>query len=176
MKLIFIYGPPAIGKLTVANELAKITPLKVFHGQMIIDLMLEFFEFGSKGFREVMANIRASIIELAAKQNLPGLIFTCCYHFKKGDKALKMIIRKVEKHGGTVHFVRLVCSKETLILRVCLSSRKKHKKITSSRRLEEVLKEKNLMEPILFVKSLEIDNTKLSAKEVAKKIKKHYRL
>jgi len=34
MKLVFIYGPPAVGKLTVANALAKVTGFKVFHNHL----------------------------------------------------------------------------------------------------------------------------------------------
>lgn len=29
MKLLFLYGPPAVGKLTVANEISKLTGFKV---------------------------------------------------------------------------------------------------------------------------------------------------
>ena len=36
MKLVFIYGPPAVGKLTVAKELAALTGFKVFHNQVIL--------------------------------------------------------------------------------------------------------------------------------------------
>ncbi|MGI8542838.1 MAG: hypothetical protein ACR2MD_05085 [Aridibacter sp.] len=36
MKLIFIYGSPAVGKLTVANEIAKRTCFKVFHNHLMI--------------------------------------------------------------------------------------------------------------------------------------------
>jgi tRNA uridine 5-carbamoylmethylation protein Kti12 len=31
MKLIFLYGPPAVGKLTVAQELVTLTGYKLFH-------------------------------------------------------------------------------------------------------------------------------------------------
>ena len=37
MKLIFIYGAPAAGKLTVANEIARQTGFKVFHNHLSID-------------------------------------------------------------------------------------------------------------------------------------------
>ena len=34
MKLLFIHGSPAVGKLTVANEIAKLTGFKVFHNHL----------------------------------------------------------------------------------------------------------------------------------------------
>ena len=50
MRLIFIYGMPATGKLTVARELARITGFNVFHNHLVVDLLLSIFEFGSKPF------------------------------------------------------------------------------------------------------------------------------
>ena len=34
MKFVIIFGPPAVGKMTVGYELAKFTGLKVFHNHM----------------------------------------------------------------------------------------------------------------------------------------------
>lgn len=45
MKLIFIYGQPAVGKLTVAKELEKITGYKILHNHLFVDLVRSVFEF-----------------------------------------------------------------------------------------------------------------------------------
>ena len=42
MKFILIFGPQAVGKMTVGQELAKITNLKLFHNHMTIDLVGHF--------------------------------------------------------------------------------------------------------------------------------------
>lgn len=44
MKLIIIFGPHAVGKMTVGQELSKITDLKLFHNHMTIDLVSDMFE------------------------------------------------------------------------------------------------------------------------------------
>ena len=57
MSLIVIIGPPAVGKMTVAYELAKLTGHKVFHNHMAIEPALEFFEYGSPEFKHsLLAN------------------------------------------------------------------------------------------------------------------------
>lgn len=38
MKLVFLYGPPAVGKLTVAQALAQKTSFKVLHNHLVNDL------------------------------------------------------------------------------------------------------------------------------------------
>ncbi len=53
MKLVIIFGPPAVGKMTVGYELAKLTGLKVFHNHMTIEIALNFFDFGQPEFDDV---------------------------------------------------------------------------------------------------------------------------
>ena len=47
MKLIILFGPPAVGKMTVGQELEKITRLKLFHNHMSLELVNQFFDFGT---------------------------------------------------------------------------------------------------------------------------------
>ena len=78
MKLLVIYGPPASGKLTVANELARLTNFKNFHNHKTIDVFKDILEFGSKEFWDRVRELRIEMIELATKKNI-NLIFTLCY-------------------------------------------------------------------------------------------------
>ena len=43
MNLIFIYGPPATGKLTIATELAALTGYTLFHNHPSLNLAREIF-------------------------------------------------------------------------------------------------------------------------------------
>ncbi|MCC3359301.1 AAA family ATPase, partial [Bacillus sp. REN16] len=47
MKFVHIFGPQAVGKMTVGQELAKITELKLFHNHMTIDLVSNFFDYST---------------------------------------------------------------------------------------------------------------------------------
>src|SRR5271156_4120318 len=76
MRLIFIYGMPAAGKLTVARELAAITGLRLFHNHLTVDLLLSTFEFGSPRFGSLREQIWLSVFEEACRSGLAGLIFT----------------------------------------------------------------------------------------------------
>ena len=35
--LVIIFGPPAVGKMTVGSKLSKLTGLKLFHNHMTIE-------------------------------------------------------------------------------------------------------------------------------------------
>lgn len=43
MKLIFLIGNAAVGKMTVGQELMKITGLRLFHNHMTIEPVIEIF-------------------------------------------------------------------------------------------------------------------------------------
>lgn len=53
MKFVMIFGPQAVGKMAVGQELQKITDLKLFHNHMTIDLLVPLFEFNSEMWRLV---------------------------------------------------------------------------------------------------------------------------
>ena len=50
MELLFIYGPAAVGKLTVGRELAKLTGFRHFHNHLTVDAVMAVFDFGSESF------------------------------------------------------------------------------------------------------------------------------
>jgi len=176
MKLVFLYGPPAVGKLTVARELAKLTGYKLLHNHLAGDLVGSIFDFNSKPFKNYSIKIRLDLLEAAAKENILGIIFTFMYSNPEGDKFVKDIIKKVKKYNGDVYFVQLFCDENELKKRVGTESRKEYNKVREIKILKKRLNEWNLYHPIPFVENLKIDNTKLTPKKVAQKIKDYYKL
>ena len=43
MKLVIIFGAGAVGKMTVGQELAKITDLRLYHNHMDIEMVIGIF-------------------------------------------------------------------------------------------------------------------------------------
>ncbi len=175
MKLIFIYGAPAVGKLTVANEIAAQTDLKVFHNHLSIDAIEPIFPFGTKSFWKLIDLIRVETIAEAARVG-QNLIHTFCYAKGSDDKYVSEIIEAVELNGGEVCFVLLTCERDELERRVLAESRKQFGKANNLEILNEILDKYDLFSPVPERKSLQIDNTNLSPEVAAKKIIEHYRL
>jgi len=177
MKLVCIYGPPAVGKLTVAKELAKLTGYKLFHNHLSNDVVSTVFKFGEGPFFKLCKKIRLDMFQAASKYN-KNLIYTHCFasNFKSDYRFVKRIIRTIEKYGGKVCFVNLVADKKILYKRVKHASRKNFDKLQHIKHLKTVFDKYELFKPIPFVKSLIIDNTKLSAKKTAELIKTYYKL
>ena len=176
MKLIYIYGPPAVGKLTVARELAKLTDYKVFHNHLTSDLVESVFDRGTKTFTRLNIKYRYEIIGTAAQENIKGLIVTFVYAQPDDDKYIEKIVNKVKKHKGQVYFVQLICDVATLKKRLKHPARKEFAKLKRVKPFKEILNQYKLFESVPYDNNLIINNTKLSPKKAAQKIKKLFKL
>jgi len=131
MRLIFIYGMPATGKLTVAEELAKLTGYKLFHNHLVVDLLLSTFEFGSAPFVTLREEIWLGVFREAARANVAGLIFTFNPEKTVRPEFVERAIETVDQAGGRVDFVELLCSIDELRRRMTSESRLKYRKLSS---------------------------------------------
>jgi hypothetical protein len=79
--LLFIVGPVAVGKMTVGEQIAARTGLRLFHNHLAIEPVLRFFPFDSPQFGRLVHRFRRDLIEEVAASDLPGLIFTYVWAF-----------------------------------------------------------------------------------------------
>jgi len=107
--LIIIFGPSAVGKMTVGEAIARRTGLRLFHNHLTIDPVLRFFEFGSPPFTRLVSEFRTRIFEEVAASTLPGLIFTFVWGFDTGaDTAyIERLSAIFRARGAGVFFVEL---------------------------------------------------------------------
>ncbi len=130
MRLIFIYGMPATGKLTVAKELARATGFPVFHNHLVVDLLWSLFEFGSKPFVELREEIWLSVFRKAAENGLPGLIFTFAPESTVRPGFIPEAVKTLAAAGSSIDFVELTCPVEELKRRIPDASRQHYKKLS----------------------------------------------
>jgi hypothetical protein len=138
MRLVFIYGLPATGKLTVARELADITGFKLFHNHLAVDLLLSVFEFGSKPFVELREEIWLLIFAQAAESKLSGLIFTFVSEATVRPDFVERAVTTVSDAGGEVEFVELICPFEEIKRRIDSPQRRQFGKLVSAELLDEL--------------------------------------
>jgi AAA domain len=110
--LVFIVGPPAVGKMAVGHELAQRTGLKLFHNHHSIDIVLRFFAFGTPPYKRLVGEFRRRIFEEVAASDLPGLIFTYVWAFDdpSDDAYVESYAEIFRVRGGRVVFVELECT------------------------------------------------------------------
>ncbi|MDO8609705.1 MAG: AAA family ATPase [bacterium] len=176
MKLIFIYGPPAVGKLTVAKILAEKTKFKLFHNHLTVDLVESIFTWGSPPFEYLNNQFRFEIFQKSVEEDINGIIFTYVYSHPEDLNFVNKVQKVIESLGGSVQFVQLIADKVELSKRVVHENRKEFNKVSSKEKLNGMLQKWNLFTPIPNVNNLIINNTFLNPDLVVDKIIEHYHL
>ena len=186
MNIVIIVGPAAVGKMTVGQALAARTELKLFHNHMSLELVNQFFDFGTPAFRRLDRLIRFGIFEEVAKSNLAGLVFTFIWDFNSPEDQdyLEEIAHIFEQEGGNVYFVELRSELNVRLQRNRTPNRLEHKAskrdVDFSEKLllnhEEEFRMNSYPDELPEKSILRIDNTHKSPEEVAMQIMKHYSL
>ena len=78
MKLVIIVGSGAVGKMTVGQELMKVTNLRLFHNHMMIEPVIDIFGYFHG---DVTQRLREVIFEEFLKSDNEGMIFTFLWDF-----------------------------------------------------------------------------------------------
>ena len=185
-KFVLILRPQAVGKMTVGQELAKITDLKFMHNHETIDLPLKFFPYKSESRKRLTDLFRFAIFEEVAKSDLEGMIFTVLFEFDKEENWdwLERIKNIYEKQNGEFYIVELESTIEERLKRNKTENRLKHKPTkrdieSSEKELLSCSEEHRLNSyegEVKYKNYLRIDNTNISAEDTAKMIKEKFNL
>jgi dephospho-CoA kinase len=123
MNLIYIYGPPASGKLTIANELIRLTGYKLFHNHSAQDLVGTIYPEWNNLRHKLVEKLRLDVFQYAA-QNNTNLVYTQYYTGDEDDILfVRCVVDIVSKHEGLVNFVEITAPLEILQTRVTNKSR-----------------------------------------------------
>jgi len=168
MKLIFLHGPPASGKLTIAETLSELTGIPLFHNHLSRDLVKDIYGDKLRDNYALVDRIRFDVLDYCSK-NQTDLIFTYVYEGSDDDSNVRDFIKTIEDNGGEVIFIELAANKEDLINRVDNESRKKYKKLTNPVVMETLTQDMSIYS-IPFVDSLKINTSDLMPDESARRI------
>lgn len=170
MKLIFIWGPAASGKLTVARELAKLTGLPVFHNHLVVDALLDRLPFGDPEFVRLRESMWMAGFETAASGGR-SLIFTFAPEPTVQPGFPERVQALIGAHGGEVKFARLVLSREEQERRIANESRREFRKLVSLDLLRELRGSFEACEAEMpaadLVVDSEIDDPQIASRRIA---------
>lgn len=182
---VFIFGPQAVGKMTVGQELGKLTGLKLFHNHMTIDLLEPLFGFSPEMWR-LTHLFREEIFRAFSKFDSYGMIFTKIWYFDKKEDwdDVNNMCQIISSQGAEIYFVELEAELEERIIRNGTPHRLEHKPTKrnieqSEQHLLSTLESNRLNSQdgeIKVENYLRINNKSLSADKVALMIKDTFQL
>lgn len=172
MWLLFLHGPPASGKLTVARELEQLTGFRLFHNHLAVDLLESVFEFGSPPFALLREQLWLSVFREAARADV-SLIFTFAPERTVRPGFPDAALSSVRSEGGAVLFAGLRCGESEIERRLADPSRSAYGKLRSVERYRE-LRDSGAFEVPPLRADIEVDTGALPPIEAARRI--HARL
>ena len=183
MKFVFILGDAAVGKMTVGQELMKITDLRLFHNHMTIEPVIEIFgRYDSKTINEM----RELIFKNFAASDNYGMIFTLMMAFDQQSDwdYLEHIKEIFSPYGTEFYYVELIAPQEIRLQRNVTENRLKNKpsKKNISESNQRLINDDNNYRcvsyegEIPFDNYLRIDNSDKLPEEVALLIKETFKL
>ena len=183
MDLIVLIGSGAVGKMTVGQELMKITDFRLFHNHMMIEPVIEVF---GDYCGPVVGRLRDVIFEEFLKTKYRGMIFTYMWAFDMQEDwdYIRSVAERFEATGGNVYYVELVADQAVRLERNRTENRLRNK---ASKRNLAVSQERLLREDsryrlvsregeIPFENYIRIDNTRMEPQEAAQLIKDKFAL
>lgn len=113
--LLVVFGPPAVGKMTVGRAICAASDFGLFHNHMTIEPLIEAFGWGTPAFNTLNAEFRRRVLEEAARHHC-NLVFSVVWALDDADDLATM-------HGylaafdGEVAFVELRAGLDTRLAR-----------------------------------------------------------
>lgn len=169
-KLALLYGPPAVGKLTVAKELKKLTGFKLFDNHQILDVINKIF--GQPERKELGYKIRKMIVEQAALEKIDLIVTGVVQNHNRF--LYESMVDAYKNNGGNAYMVHLTADKNILLDRVEDESRRN--KFNNKADLQAFIDKYPELFDKLGEEDLAIDTSSISPNDVAQKIVDHFKL
>ncbi len=156
MKLLFLHGPPASGKYTIAKAVADAAGLPLFHNHLIVDAVHAVFPFGSPGFVRLREQFWLEVLGEAASEGR-SLIFTFQPESSVSAGFPAQAAQLFTAAGGQCLFVRLTLPLDAQLARIANDDRGRFGKLRDPALLRQLHADFTASEAAMPASALTID-------------------
>jgi hypothetical protein len=182
--LLFVFGPPAVGKMTVGRAIADASEFRLFHNHHLLEPLLDVFDYGTPPFSRLLGEFRIRVLEEAALSGT-DLVYTLVWALDLPEDAayLREHLRPFVESDQRIAFVELYADLDTRLGRnrtpYRLAEKRSKRDLEWSdgnvRKLDRHVLNSGVRptpadELIAGYPHLRIDNTHLSPEEVASEV------
>ena len=174
-QVIFLFGRPGVGKLTVGELLAADTGYRLLHNHAIVDLVTSLFSFGSPPFVALREKLWLATIDACMTAKQSGVIMTFAPESTVTDEFIPTLKKRVTARRGVIRFIELRCTDAELETRLTAESRGKFGKLRDVKQFRKLHKAGVFDRPKMPLAELTVDTTDKEPVESARLIAAHLR-
>jgi hypothetical protein len=167
VRVIILYGLPGVGKLSVANELARTRGYRVFHNHLVFNAVEALFVFGSVAFVELRERLWLELLCRAVQERVGSIVFTIARDRSVEASFLCRLVQALSGLGADVHCIELTCSDTELERRVVSADRASFGKVHTVERLRELRAADAFPSFAMPMGAITVDTSGLSVQQAA---------
>jgi len=116
--LLFVFGPPAVGKMTVGRAIAEASDFRLFHNHHLLEPLLDVFDYGTPPFNRLLEEFRLRVLQEASTSGT-DLVYTLVWALDLPEDSayLRRHLRPFVEAGQRIAFVELHAGLETRLAR-----------------------------------------------------------
>ncbi len=176
MLLVFLHGPAAAGKYTVAKELAALTGFELYHNHVVVDEVLQRHAFGTREFVAERDRRWREFFTRFPSADRPNVIFTFNPENTVPQEFIDWLFIGLTRRGVVITSVEITAREAIIEERIVSKQRQQFRKLTDLALYRQLRDAGTFNTPVIPRTDLRIDTGKLKPSESAAQITRHLEL
>jgi hypothetical protein len=176
LHLVFLHGPVAAGKYTVAGELAALTGFELYHNHLVVDEVLRQHPFGTPEFVARRDRLWRDFFAQFPRPDRARLIFTFNPENTVPQAFIDWLFTELPCRGVQLLSIGLTASETAIEERIGSKQRRRFKKLTDVALYRQLRDRGTFATPLIPRTDLLIDTGTASPGAAARQIAAHFQL
>ena len=176
MHLLFLHGPAAAGKYTVAKELAALTGFELYHNHLVVDEVLKTHAFGTPGFVIDRDRLWRDFFAQFPGPGRANIIFTFNPENTVPQAFIDWLFAEPARRGVKFTSVEITADESVIESRIASKQRQQFRKLTDVVLYRQLRDSGVFTTPLIPRTDLRIDTGKVSPAEAAAQIARQFGL
>jgi len=169
LQVVFVFGPTASGKLTIAREVARVTGFRLFPDHLAVNLVSGVFDTDMRPFIRIREWAWMEVLREAAHANR-SLVFTFKPQATIRGSFISHACVIIERLGGEVVFVELDCPQAVIETRIENEDRRSLGKLASLEEYRRLRDQGGFQFRTMPTPAVKIDTSQCTPGEAASRI------